>query len=186
MDFTPSRPDVIRAANQRWLLNQWGAHCGDGGLPLWSKVDLAAFARMSILLSTLEVMREHTPLRFILRDHPMRISEMYGQGDTRGRFLDEVLPDHARERDLAPYRKAAGSERPVYTIYELTDRAGRIVYFERLLLPYTATGRQVDFILGSFEYISPDGAFESRNLMRDANPPPVLQLACTVVPTGTR
>jgi hypothetical protein len=186
MDFTPSRPDVIRAANQRWLLNQWVAHRGDGDLPPWSKVDLAAFARISIHLSTLEVVRDHMPPRFMLRDHPMQISEMYGLGDCRGRLLDEVLPAHVREQGLAPYRQAASGERPAYTIFELADRAGRVVHFERLLLPYTSTGRQVDFILGSFEYISPDGAFESRDLMKEPGAPPVLQLACTIVPPAAR
>jgi hypothetical protein len=186
MDFTPSRPDVIRAANQRWLLNQWFAHRGDDDLPAWGKVDPAAFSRLSALLSTIEVMRDETPLRFVLRDHPMRISEMYGMADCRGRFLDEVLPEHARDRDLAPYRQAAGTERPVYTIYELADRAGRTVFFERLLLPYTAAGRQADFILGSFEYISPDGAFESRDLMKEPGSPPVLRLASMIVPPAVR
>ena len=69
---------------------------------------------------------------------------------------------------------------PVYTIHDVTDRNGRLVYYERLLLPYSLAGQTVDNILASFEFVCPDGAFEPDALMKSPATPPVLRLSATI------
>ena len=61
----------------------------------------------------------------------------------------------------------------------MTDRNGRLVHYERLLLPFAADGHSVDRILASYEFICVDGAFDGRELMQTQSAPPTLRLSAT-------
>jgi hypothetical protein len=65
---------------------------------------------------------------------------------------------------------------PVYTIANIDDSYGRIVAYERLLLPFS-DGGGVTHVIASLKTISEDGGFEIRNLMRgnDTLPTPKLR-----------
>ena len=65
---------------------------------------------------------------------------------------------------------------PIYTIANIDDIYGRIVAYERLLLPFS-DGGDVTHIIASLKTISEDGNFEIRNLMRgnDTLPTPKLR-----------
>jgi hypothetical protein len=68
-------------------------------------------------------------------------------------------------------------ELPVYTIAHIDDAYGRLVAYERLLIPFSEAGGKVTHIIASLKTISEDGGFEIRNLMRgsDALPTPKLR-----------
>jgi hypothetical protein len=65
---------------------------------------------------------------------------------------------------------------PVYTIANIDDIYGRIVAYERLLLPFSESGN-ITHVIASLKTISEDGGFEIKNLMRgnDALPTPTLR-----------
>ena len=65
---------------------------------------------------------------------------------------------------------------PVYTISNIDDSYGRIVAYERLLLPFAEAGA-VSHVIASLKTISEEGGFEIKNLMRgnDALPTPKLR-----------
>jgi hypothetical protein len=65
---------------------------------------------------------------------------------------------------------------PIYTIAHVDDVYGRIVAYERLLLPFSESG-DIRHIIASLKTISEDGSFEIRNLMRgnDVLPTPKLR-----------
>jgi hypothetical protein len=65
----------------------------------------------------------------------------------------------------------------------MRDRAGRIVHFERLLLPFGQDGTAVDRVLASIEAVSPEGAFDSRDLMTASASPPAYAF-CAVIDTS--
>jgi hypothetical protein len=67
-------------------------------------------------------------------------------------------------------------ELPIYTISNIDDIYGRIVAYERLLLPFS-NGAGVTDVIASLKTISEDGGFEIKNLMRgnDALPTPKLR-----------
>ena len=67
----------------------------------------------------------------------------------------------------------------------MTDRGGRLVYYERLLLPFTRNGEGVDRILAAFEFVCPDGAFDGRDLMKTPAAPPRLRLCATIESQAT-
>jgi hypothetical protein len=142
-------------------------------------VDLS---RAAANLSILDVSGDGGTARFLIRSHGETIGQVYGSSDCRGKYLDDIIPAAHRVEGLAPYHRALEIGRPVYTIHDLTDRNGRLVHYERLLLPYARDGQNIDHILASFEFICPDGAFDSRDLMKSPAAPPLLRLSATIGP----
>jgi hypothetical protein len=68
---------------------------------------------------------------------------------------------------------------PVYTISNIDDIYGRIVAYERLLLPFSEGGG-VTHVVASLKTISEDGGFEIRNLMRGNDALPTAKLRAVV------
>jgi hypothetical protein len=180
MDFSVARPDVVRAVNQRWLLKTWMRHLGTQRVPQWQAVEAEDLSRVSAGLSFLDVTGRDGDARFQIRFHGATIGQVYGSADCRGRYLDEIIPAAHRTNGLAPYQQAVHRCRPVYTIHDVTDRIGRTVHYERLLLPFAADSQTVDRILASFEFICVDGAFDGRDLMKSQRAPPALRLSATI------
>jgi hypothetical protein len=169
MHFQAARPDVIRAINQRWLLKYWEEARGGERLPPWRELKDRAFGAMSANLSFTDVVGSNGDMRFLIRYHGSRIGEAYGS-DCHGRHLDEILPAAFRDAALATYRHVVTTAQPVYTSVDVSDSDGRLVYYERLLLPFGRDRTHVDRILASLELVSPDGAFNRRNLMTSTTP----------------
>ena len=89
------------------------------------------------------------------------------------------------QRAWPPIIETIQTGRPVYTLHDVTDRGGRLVYCERLLLPFARDGKGVDRILAAFEFVCPDGAFDSRGLMKTPAAPARLRLCATIEPQAT-
>jgi hypothetical protein len=182
MQFSEARPDVVRAINQRWLLNFWKRHKAAHRVPQWQAVEVDDLSRMAANLSILEVSGGDGTARFVVRFHGETIGRVYGSLDCRGKYLDEIIPAERHAEGLAPYHRALETGRPVYTIHDVTDRHGRIVHYERLLLPYARDGQNIDHILASFEFVCEDGAFDGHALMKSPAAPPMLRLSATIGP----
>jgi len=182
MNFAIARPDVVRAINQTWLLKFWMRHLGAHRVPRWQAVEAENLSAMSANLSFLDVTGNDGNARFQIRFHGATIAQVYGSGDCRGKYLDQIIPAAGHANGLAPYHHAIRGGRPVYTIQDVTDRNGRLVHYERLLLPFAADGETVDRILASFEFICEDGAFDGRGLMTSQSSPPSLRLSAMIEP----
>jgi hypothetical protein len=178
MNFVSSRPDVVRSVNQRWLLQHWLAWRRDDRMPSWQQLDAQALTRMADTLAFSDVVEANGQPRFLVRFNGARLRQAFGN-DCRDRFIDEVLTEPLRDTLLTTYRKVVTSGWPVYTIFNLRDRSGRVVHYERLLLPFTSDGSRTDRILGSYEFFSPDGAFDNHELLKspETAPPCVLRAA---------
>lgn len=179
MRFTTARPDAVCAINQRWLLKFWMRHLNGARVPRWQAVKPDDLASMADNLSLLDV-TGGTPPRFLIRFHGRTIGRAYGSADCRGRHLDEVMAAASRDKALAPYALAAHDRAPVYTVQDVTDRAGRVIHFERLQLPFARDGERVDRILAAFEFVCADGNFDDDALLSAAGAPPTLRLAATI------
>ena len=180
MDFKVARPDVVRAINQRWLLKFWKRHQGTSKVPQWQAVEAENLTRVSTSLSFLDVIGKGDAARFQIRFHGGMIAKVYGAIDCRGRYLDDVIPAKNHGTGLAPYFQVLRSGCPTYTIHDVTDRNGRVIHFERLLLPFSHDGESIDRILASFEFICEDGAFDSDALMKMKTEPPAARLSATI------
>lgn len=182
MDFSVARPDVVRAINQRWLLKFWKRHLGALRVPQWQAVEAENLTRMSPNLSFLDVTGRDGVARFTIRFHGVTIGQVYGSTDCRGKALDEIIPPARQAEGLAPYHRVVETGCPVYTIHDITNHEGRVVHYERLLLPFSSDGQTVERILASFEFICADGAFDNRDLMKTQSAPPALRLSATIEP----
>jgi len=73
------------------------------------------------------------------------------------------------------YYESIARRLPAYTIADMEDIYGRVVAYERLLLPFSDDG-SVTHILASLKTISEDGGFEIKNLIRGNDKLPVPNL----------
>jgi len=181
MNFSAARSDAVRAVNQRWLLKFWRQQLGTHRVPQWLATNSENLSRMSDHLSFLDVTGSGDAIRFHIRFHGALIGRAYGSADCRGKYLDTVIPPNRHREGLAPYKHAVAARYPVYTIHDVTDRAGRVVHYERLLLPFASDGKTVDRILASFEFICIDGGFDGNDLMQHQSAP-TLRLSAQIEP----
>jgi hypothetical protein len=179
MEFATSRPDIVRSINQRWLLGRWNGMRGAASLPEWSGLP-QDFAHASADLSLTDVVASDGTARFQIQFHGPRIGELYGRASCVGKFLDEILPAAYSAPALATYRQAVATRLPIYTIADMRDPGGRIVHYERLLLPFGRDGVNVDRILASLESVSPEGAFDHRGLMKAPEKAPAFAFLTTI------
>ena len=178
MDFESRRPDVVRSVRQRWLLNYWERLRKSRPVPLWKDLAAEEIGGMADGMQFCDIATDGTAMRFVIRFRGARITEAYGDCD--GKFLDETLPPLLREATLSTYRRAAESMRPVYTVCNTPDSTGRPVDFERLLLPFGDEGGRVHRILSMLEWVSIEGRFESRDLLKSQAAAPVYSL-CSII-----
>lgn len=184
LQFTPARPDAVRAINQRWLLKFWARHLKGARVPRWQAIEPDDLASLSDNLSLLDVTGDAPP-RMRIRYHGSIVGRIYGSADCRGRTLDEVIPAEHHAEALVPYHQVAHDRAPVYTIHDITDAKGRLVYSERLLLPFARDGETVDRILVSFEFFCADGAFDAQALMIAPGATRKLRLMATITAQAT-
>jgi len=179
MNFLSSRPDVVRSSGQRWLLSYWDRLRGANALPVWEGFETEELAAMAESLSIQDVIGNDSKARFMIRFHGKRIAEAYGSL-CQGRFLDEILPPLYRDAALSTYHRVLATKLPVYTIADTRDRDGRIVHYERLLLPFSHDGVAINRILASLETVSPEGEFDNRDVLKSPLKAPAFSLCTTI------
>ena len=102
--------------------------------------------------------------RLTIQSDGTRMSTAYGTTG-KGRYLDEYLGAKLAPIVMPVYCECIARRLPAYTIAHIDDIYGRIVAYERLLLPFS-DGGSVSHIVASLKTISEDGGFEIKNLMR--------------------
>jgi hypothetical protein len=107
-----------------------------------------------------------------------RMSRAYGNTG-KGRRLDEYLGARLVPIVMPVYYETVRRGLPVYTISNIDDIYGRIVAYERLLLPFS-DGVGVTHVIASLKTISEDGGFEIRNLMRGNDTLPTAKLRAVI------
>ena len=176
MDFESANPTVVKSIKQRDLLNTW--------LRLYAREQLTPRieeyqpARLSDELPDLvyyTVDDTQQPPRLTIQSDGTRMSNAYGHTG-KGRLLDEYLGARIAPVVMPVYNECVRRALPVYTIANIDDIYGRIVAYERLLLPFSEGGT-VTHVIASLKTICEDGGFEIRNLMRgnDSLPTPKLR-----------
>ena len=176
MEFESANPTVVKSIKQRDLLNTW--------LRLYAREQLMPHieeyqpARLTEELPDLVYYTVETaqlPPRLTIQSDGTRMSSAYGNTG-KGRYLDEYLGPRLIPIVMPVYYECIARALPVYTISNIDDIYGRIVDYERLLLPFSEGG-DVTHVIASLKAISEDGGFEIRNLMRgnDTLPTPKLR-----------
>ncbi|QWG11397.1 PAS domain-containing protein [Bradyrhizobium sediminis] len=176
MEFESANPSVVKSIKQRDLLNTWlRLFARERLLP---RIEEYQPARIEDELPDLVFFTVDTaswPPRLTIESDGTRMSSAYGHTG-KGRLLDEYLGARLAPMMMPVYYECIARRLPVYTIANIDDVYGRIVAYERLLLPFS-NGDNVSHVIASLKTISEDGNFEIKNLMRgnDSLPTPKLR-----------
>jgi len=173
LEFESARPSVVKSIRQRDLLNTW--------LRLYARAQstprVAEYRpdRLEDELPDLVFYSVDTatqPPRPIIQSEGTRMSSAYGQTG-KGKPLDDYLGPRLAPIVMPVYHTCIARKLPVYTIANIDDIYGRVVAYERLLLPF-CDGGDVTHIIASLHTICEDGNFEIKNLIRgnDSLPTP--------------
>ena len=176
LEFQSANPTVVKSIKQRDLLNTWlRLYAHQKLMPRIEEYEPSRLADELPDLVYYTVDSTQTPPRLTIQSDGTRISNAYGNTGM-GRYLDEYLGARLVPIVMPVYYEAVQRGLPVYTISNIDDIYGRIVAYERLLLPFS-DGGDVTHIVASLKTISEDGSFEIRNLMRgnDTLPTPKLR-----------
>jgi hypothetical protein len=179
LDFQSVNPTIVKSIKQRDLLNTWlRLYAPDQQLPRMQEYQPTRLADELPDMVYLTVDTTQAPARLTIESDGTRMSSAYGNTG-KGRYLDEYLGARLAPIVMPVYHQCIKRALPVYTIANIDDIYGRIVAYERLLLPFS-DGGDVTHIIASLKTISEDGGFEIRNLMRGNDTLPTPKL-CAVI-----
>jgi hypothetical protein len=176
VDFESANPSVVKSIKQRDLLNTWlRLYAREQKLPRVEEYQPERLADELADLVYYTVDATEQPPRLTIQSDGTRMSNAYGHTG-KGKYLDEYIGPRLAPVVMPVYYKCVAVGLPVYTIASIDDSYGRIVAYERLLLPFS-DGAGVSHVIASLKTISEDGGFEIKNLMRgsDAMPTPKLR-----------
>jgi hypothetical protein len=178
LEFVSANPTIVKSIKQRDLLNTW----------------LRLFAPAQRVPSLMEfqpdriedelpdlvflTVEKAEPLQIVIDSDGTRMSTAYGYTG-RGRYLDEYLGPRLAPQVMPIYQQCVTRALPAYSIAHVDDARGRIVAYERLLLPFSE-GDGVTHIIASLKTISEDGSFEIINLMRGNDTLPTQKLRAVI------
>lgn len=175
MDFESANPTVVKSIKQRDLLNTWlRLYARDQKLPAIAEYQPARIEDEMPDLVFYDVDGTQKPPRLIIQSDGTRMASAYGHTG-KGRLLDEYLGPRLAPIVMPVYYECVRRRLPAFTIAHIDDIYGRIVAYERLLLPFS-DGGEVNHIVASLKTISEDGGFEIKNLMRGNDTLPVPKL----------
>jgi hypothetical protein len=175
LEFESAQPSVVKSIKQRDLLNTWlRLYARDQAMPRMDEYKPERIEDELPDLVFFSVDAAEAPPRLKIESDGTRMSSAYGHTG-KGRFLDEYLGARMAPIVMPVYYQCIARRLPAYTIANIDDTYGRIVAYERLLLPFS-DGGDVTHIIASLKTISEDGGFEIRNLMRGSDKLPVPKL----------
>jgi hypothetical protein len=175
VEFDSANPSIVKSIKQRDLLNTWlRLYAREQRTPHVEEYQPERLAEEVSDLVYYTVDTATLPPRLTIESSGTRMSSAYGNTG-RGRYLDEYLGSRLAPVVMPVYYECIKRALPIYTIANIDDSYGRIVAYERLLLPFSQGGH-VSHVIASLKTISEDGVFEIKNLMRgnDSLPTPKL------------
>jgi hypothetical protein len=176
MDFESANPAVVKSIKQRDLLNTWlRLYARDQKLPALAEYQPERIEDELPDLVFFSIDATQKPPRIIIDSDGTRLASAYGHTG-RGRRLEEYLGPRLAPLVMPIYYECIRRRLPAFTIAHIDDVNGRIVAYERLLLPFSDRDGTITHIIGSLKTISEDGGFEIRNLMRGNETLPVPKL----------
>jgi hypothetical protein len=179
LEFESANPTIVKSIKQRDLLNTWlRLYARAQLLPRIEEYQPERLAGELPDLVFYTVNAAHLPPRLMIQSDGTRMSAAYGHTG-KGRYLDEYLGAKLASVVMPVYHQCLARALPVYTISNIDDMYGRLVAYERLLLPFSDAGN-VTHVIASLKTICEDGGFEIKNLMRGNDALPATKL-CTVI-----
>jgi hypothetical protein len=179
LDFQSANATIVKSIKQRDLLNTWlRLYARDQRMPRLTEYEPSRLEDELPDMVYYTIDGAEQPPRLLIDSDGTRMSSAYGNTG-KGRYLDEYLPASLVFTVMPVYYECVARALPVYTIANVDDIYGRIVAYERLLLPFSE-GAGVTHVIASLKTISEDGGFEIRNLMRGNDALPTAKLRTVI------
>jgi hypothetical protein len=179
VEFESANPTIVKSIKQRDLLNTWlRLYAREQLMPRIEEYQPERFADELPDLVFYTVDTAQAPPRLLIESDGTRMSSAYGYTG-KGRYLDDYLGPRLVPVVMPVYYECLRRALPVYTISSIDDIYGRIVAYERLLMPFSQGGN-VTHMIASLKTISEDGGFEIRNLMRGNDALPTAKLRTVI------
>lgn len=179
VEFESANPTIIKSIRQRDLLNTWlRLYARRKSTPRIEDYQPERLADELPDLVFYIVDAAEQPSRLLIESDGTRMSSAYGNSG-KGRYLDDYLGLRLAPVVMPIYYECVRRALPVYTISNIDDIYGRIVAYERMLLPFAQAGH-VTHMIASLKTISEDGGFEIRNLMRGNDALPTAKLRAVI------
>ncbi|HVJ43186.1 MAG TPA: PAS domain-containing protein [Dongiaceae bacterium] len=126
------------------LYRYWRSKCGDRRAP--SRADILPEEIRSILphILLLDIVGDVPRLKYRLAG--TEFAHIYG-AEVTGKFLDEIDFDGMRDLIIADYFKVVKECQPSWTRWSFAKDDGRWLEYERVTLPLSQDGEQVDMLL---------------------------------------
>jgi hypothetical protein len=179
LEFESAGPSVVKSIKQRDLLNTWlRLFARNQSIPRMAEYQPARIEDElpDMVIYTVDTHAE--PPRLTIQSDGTRMSAAYGNTG-KGRYLDEYLGARLAPMVMPVYYACIARRLPAYTIANMDDIYGRVVAYERLLLPFSDDG-SITHIIASLKTISEDGGFEIKNLIRGNDKLPVPKLRAII------
>jgi hypothetical protein len=179
LEFENANPTIVKSIKQRDLLNTWlRLYAREQRVPGVEEYQPERLADELPDLVYYTVDNTPLPPRLTIQSNGTRMSSAYGNTG-RDRYLDEYLGARLAPLVMPVYHECLKRKLPVYTISDIDDIYGRLVAYERLLLPFS-DGRKVTHVIASLKTICEDGGFEIKNLMRGNDNLPTTKLRAVI------
>jgi hypothetical protein len=179
LEFQSANPTIVKSIKQRDLLNTWlRLYAREQRVPRIEEYQPSRLADELPDLVYYTVDGATAPPRLTIQSDGTRMASAYGSTG-KGRHLDDYIGAKLAPVVMPVYYEAVRRRLPVYTISHIDDIYGRIVAYERLLLPFSQGG-DVNHMIASLKTISEDGGFEIRNLMRGNDTLPTAKLRAVI------
>ena len=179
VEFASAKPSIVKSIKQRDLLNTWlRLYARTQSMPRQAEYQPERIEDELPDLVFYTVDTRPNPPRLTIQSDGTRMSDAYGHTG-KGKLLDDYLGARMAAIVMPVYYQCIARKLPVYTISSIDDVYGRIVAYERLLMPFSDDG-EVTHILASLKTISEDGGFEIKNLMRGNDSLPTPKLRCVI------
>jgi len=181
VDFESANPTIVKSIKQRDLLNTWLRLYAKQQLPPNRddyKPERIADEAPDLVYYSVDAARQ--PAGLMIESDGTRMSGAYGNSG-KGKSLEDYIGPRLVPQVMPIYYECIDRRLPLYTISMIDDMYGRMVAYERLLLPFSDSSRgDVTHIIASLKTISEDGSFEIRNLMRDDQKLPEQKLRAVI------
>lgn len=150
-EVTELAPKHIRSPRLIWAYEYWLSQKGSRRMP--ARADIRPEDMKPILGRTMLVQVNREPFGLSYALFGTEVVRQYGQ-DMTGRDVTELMPDDFAEMIVELYKQSIKSHKP--GVHSVTSLAMERAYtFERLALPLSSDGSEVDRFITVTEYKKP-------------------------------
>jgi len=151
------------------MLKLWERSKRGAVLPHASSVHDEDLARLREKVMLLDVERQEGGPRYLIRYQGSDIDRMHDRNCV-GLYLNDVMDPSIREKGLKSYRRVVDQRIPAFNSAPFQDEKGATVQYERLLLPFTRGGEQVDQIYSIVTLFTEDNQSPFQTLKNAVSP----------------